>query len=121
MERIFSPYRILLLIVFFAFMGRFFVAVNTEVIAVDSVEYVRLAKAFASGDYMGTLDVKRPPLYPALMGLASFIIPDFPLAGRLVSLVFGALTVVLVYFLGRRVFDEKTGLVAAAFAAMPPY
>ena len=102
-------------------MGRFFVAVNTEVIAVDSVEYVRLAKAFASGDYMGALDVKRPPLYPALMGLASFIIPDFPLAGRLVSLVFGALTVVLVYFLGRRVFDEKTGLVAAAFAAMHPY
>ena len=79
-------------------MGRFFVAVNTEVIAVDSVEYVRLAKAFASGDYMGALDVKRPPLYPALMGLASFIIPDLPLAGRLVSLVFGALTAVLVYF-----------------------
>ena len=76
MERTFSPYRILLLIVFFAFMVRFFVAVNTEVIAVDSVEYIRLAKAFASGDYMGALDAKRPPLYPALVGLASFVMPD---------------------------------------------
>jgi len=121
LERTFSPCRVLLLIVFFAFILRFFVAVNTEVIAVDSVEYIRLAKAFSSGDYMGALDVRRPPLYPALIGLASFVVPDFEFAGRLVSLVFGALTAVLVYFLGRRVFDEKTGLVAAAFVAAHPY
>ena len=57
-------------------MVRFFVAVNTEVIAVDGVEvYPRLAKAFASGDYMGALDAKRPPLYPALVGLASLSCP----------------------------------------------
>lgn len=121
MERTFSPCRVLLLIVFFAFILRFFVAVNTEVIAVDSVEYIRLAKAFSSGDYMGALDAKRPPLYPALIGLASFIMSDFESAGRLVSLVFGTLAIPLVYFLGRRVFDEKTGLVAAAFAAAHPY
>ena len=47
--------------------------------------------------------------------------PDLEFAGRLVSLVFGTLTAVLVLLLGRRVFDEETGLVAAAFAAMHPY
>ncbi|MFZ3072809.1 MAG: glycosyltransferase family 39 protein [Thermodesulfobacteriota bacterium] len=121
MERTFSPCRILFLIVFFAFIVRLFVAVNTEVVSADSVEYIRLAKAFASGDYMGALDVRRPPLYPVLIGLASFVAPDFELAGRLVSLVFGVLTVAMVYLLSRRVFNEKTALIASAFAAVHPY
>lgn len=43
------------------------------------------------------------------------------LAGRLLSVVCGALTIVAVYHLGRRVFDRAVGLSAAAFVAVAPY
>jgi hypothetical protein len=42
------------------------------------------------------------------------------LAGRLLSAIAGALTVVVVALLGRTVFGRRTGLVAAAFLAVAP-
>ncbi len=40
--------------------------------------------------------------------------------GRLVSVLFGLLTVVLVYFLTKRIFDRKSALLASLFLALSP-
>lgn len=42
--------------------------------------------------------------------------PDVTLAGRVLSGIFDTITVFLVFLLGRRLRDERTGLLAAAFA-----
>lgn len=42
------------------------------------------------------------------------------LAGRLLTVLCGTLTVLAVYALGRRLYDRATGLVAAAFMAVSP-
>jgi hypothetical protein len=52
---------------------------------------------------------------------AFFVDPTFHyLAGRVLSVVFGAATIVAVYRLGSRLFDRPAGLAAAAFLAVSP-
>ena len=46
---------------------------------------------------------------------------DIYLAGRLLGVACGTLTVVAVYVLGRRLFDRITGLLAALFLAVAPF
>lgn len=45
---------------------------------------------------------------------------DYILAGRGVTLVCGLLTIPVIYSMGRMVFDNRTGLLAAAFYGMAP-
>ena len=61
-----------------------------------------------------------PPLYPTFLGLVSLVGFDSPLAHRLASCVMGALGVVLVGYLGRRLGGDRVGLLAAGLAAVYP-
>ncbi len=53
--------------------------------------------------------------YPAI-----FPHPEYILAGRMVSAVFGVGIVLLVFMLGRRLSGERVGIVSALFAALLP-
>jgi 4-amino-4-deoxy-L-arabinose transferase-like glycosyltransferase len=61
----------------------------------------------------------RPPLWPLVLKLARGFSAD-PFAGRLLSVALGALFVVLVFALARRLFDRKTAWAAALIAAFYP-
>ncbi len=50
------------------------------------------------------------PLHLYVVGLALKVVPDRALAGRLVSLLFGALAVVPLFSLTRRLFDWRAGV-----------
>src|SRR3954451_18740906 len=63
---------------------------------------------------------EKPPLYPALLALPSWVGLDSYAAHRVVSCLLGAAAVVLIGLLGRRVGGARVGLVAAALAAMYP-
>jgi 4-amino-4-deoxy-L-arabinose transferase-like glycosyltransferase len=47
--------------------------------------------------------------------------PDFELAGKLVSSFFGILIIFPVYFLGKRIFDEKIAFLSSIFLVIHPY
>ena len=68
-----------------------------------------------------------PPGYPALVAAVAWTvwhtpIPDGDLVRAIeyVQAVIGALTILLVFLLARRVFDVRTGLIAAAIVAFYP-
>jgi 4-amino-4-deoxy-L-arabinose transferase-like glycosyltransferase len=61
-----------------------------------------------------------PPLYPLVLSALSAVGADSTLWHRALGLPLGALTIVLVGVLGRRVGGDRTGLVAAAVAAAYP-
>jgi 4-amino-4-deoxy-L-arabinose transferase-like glycosyltransferase len=63
---------------------------------------------------------EKPPLYPAVLALFSWLGLDSYAAHRVVSCVLGAAAVVLIGMLGRRVAGDRIGLLAGAIAAVYP-
>ena len=63
---------------------------------------------------------EKPPLYPALLALPSWVGLDSVTAHRVATCLMGAALVALVGLLGRRVAGERAGLIAALIAALYP-
>lgn len=63
---------------------------------------------------------EKPPLYPAVLALFSWLGLDSVNAHRVVSCVLGTAAVVLIGMLGRRVAGDRIGLIAGALAAVYP-
>ncbi len=69
----------------------------------------------------GRLSAARPPLYPIFLYLVYYVFgAGNLLAVRLVQAVLGALTAVLTFVLGRKVFTAKVGVWASLFLALYP-
>lgn len=62
-----------------------------------------------------------PPLYYWLVKSWSAMFNYSPEGIRFFSLVFGVLTVISIYWMGRRLFDTRAGLLAAAITAISPF
>jgi 4-amino-4-deoxy-L-arabinose transferase-like glycosyltransferase len=63
---------------------------------------------------------EKPPLYPAVLALPSWLGLDSYAAHRVVSCLLGAAAVVLIGLLGRRVAGDRIGLLAAVVGAVYP-
>ncbi len=89
-------------------------------VAYDEVNYAKLG---VSGYLNGLADILHTywsPLLPAFITFFCNFFSDYELAGRMVSVLAGMLLVVPVYFLGKTVYDQTVGIVAAAFVAIFP-
>src|SRR3954470_13604975 len=95
----------------------------------DGLEFHLLGNQLANGDgYIQPLLVSpghvptadKPPLYPLLLALPSLVGWDSLVAHRVTSCLIGAVLVVAVGLLGRRVGGERVGLIAATLAAVYP-
>ena len=94
----------------------------------DALEYDYLAQAIAAGeDYprtgyllQGGPTAVRGPGYPYLLGGVYALSGDSRSAGRLAGAALGALAVLLLYLLVKRIWGRRVGLVAATMAAVFP-
>jgi 4-amino-4-deoxy-L-arabinose transferase-like glycosyltransferase len=118
----------LVIITCVGFLARLYVALNAVSITGDSPGYISMAMEFLGEeplilekDFWAGLSAIRRPLYPMLLGLTSFLVEDYELAGRTVSLVLGTLIIPLGFYMGRLVYDERAGLTLALFLAVHPY
>jgi 4-amino-4-deoxy-L-arabinose transferase-like glycosyltransferase len=82
---------------------------RTYVISMDGAfQYIPMAKNFVSGLFSkGLREYGQQPLYPFFIAMVSHLVTDFEVAGKLVSTLFGVLMIFPVYFLGKRIFDQK--------------
>jgi Gpi18-like mannosyltransferase len=95
---------------------------RTYVISLDGAyQYIPIAKDFSLGFFRKALSHNQQPLYSLIVALVSRWVPDFELAGKLVSSFFGILLVIPVYFLGKRIFGEKIALISSFFLVIHPY
>ncbi len=102
----------------FSFLIRIPLLIYPEVIHVDGVLYVRHARQILSWDW----SVGRThPFYPSLIALFHFLTPTDEVAGIWVSVIFGALLILPVFYLGKTFFNERVGLLAALFATVHPF
>lgn len=109
------------LIVLIALTIRLYLSLTSYCIAGDGVAYLGMARDFAAGAPSRALASVFSPLYPLIVALAHELIPDWELAGSLVSTILGSAAVATVYLLTRDAFErEALAIGAAALVAIHP-
>ncbi|MBM4277109.1 MAG: glycosyltransferase family 39 protein [Deltaproteobacteria bacterium] len=95
---------------------------RTYVVSLDGAfQYIPIAKDFVSGLYGKALSHNQQPFYSFIIAFVYTWIGDFELAGKLISTLFGILLIFPVYFLGKRIFDQKIAFLSTLFLAIHPY
>jgi 4-amino-4-deoxy-L-arabinose transferase-like glycosyltransferase len=93
------------------------------VLNADGAEYARCAENLLRGRFDGIWsrpEVIFPPLYPILIAAASFFTRDIEAAARTVSTLCGALLVIPVFYLVRRLYGQRVAVIATSIVALHP-
>ena len=96
---------------------RVWLAAGNAGLTMDSPLYVRMGEAFRGGQ---TVAGPAHPGYPALLAIASLVVPGREWPGRVVSLVAGLALVALSYALARRRLPPGWSATAAWLVALHP-
>jgi 4-amino-4-deoxy-L-arabinose transferase-like glycosyltransferase len=116
-----SQKRDLIFLLCLALGVRFLVYSLTYLISIDGTAfYLRPAQYFASGQWMEGLTSGYHPVYPLLVAFLSKALGNFQLSGQMISVVFGALTVIPIYYLTKGMFHRWAGFLSALFLAILP-
>jgi len=86
--------------------------------SVDPKVYHDWATRIAAGDWVGDGVFFLSPLYPYFLAVIYSLTGPSILAAKVVQLLIGTANCLLVYSLGRQVFDARTGLLAAGMGAV---
>ncbi|MBW2040347.1 MAG: hypothetical protein JRI46_12305 [Deltaproteobacteria bacterium] len=86
---------------------RVYLFFNTFLIARDSVLYIAMANTFLEGSFVEALRYITPPFYPLLLAGMKLVITDAEIAGKLVSLLAGTCAFFPLYYLGKRIFEQR--------------
>lgn len=112
-----SHWKLLLFIITLAFGLRIFLLLYPEVIHNDGIEYIRYAKEVLTGNWTGG---KANPGYPVLIALVYPLTKNYEVAGIWISVVFGVLLVIPVFYLGKTIFNERIGILSGLVVAVHP-
>ena len=109
------------IILFVSLAVRIYLGFFTYVIQNDSVAFIRNAESFANGDFTNALRHLYHPLYPLFMAGINTFVQNMEISGTVVSVLFGTLTVVAFYLIGKNAFDRKAAFVSSIILALHPY
>jgi 4-amino-4-deoxy-L-arabinose transferase-like glycosyltransferase len=99
--------------------------VQDHIIQEEGAYYARLAENLAAGRGYTSLrenglTLIYPPLFPAAIGLLTFVGLSAETAGRLVSVVCGSALVLPIFGIAASLYDRRVALVAAVLVAVHP-
>jgi len=113
--------QILLILIGITFGLRLYAVLMAKGIAYDSAAYGFVARDFLKGNFVKGLSATLHPFYPLLISLVSFDSTNVEIAGRLISLFFGTLTLIPVFYLVKEVVGQKTAIFSGLFYSFHPY
>jgi len=119
--RLLSRNKEILILFLVTLASRVFLVLTARGIADDGCAYGELAKEIAAGNFHEAFGPTLHPLFPVFTAGASYIFQDFELSGRMVSCLFGSLTVFPLFFLVKNIFDRKIALMTVLFFIVHPY
>jgi 4-amino-4-deoxy-L-arabinose transferase-like glycosyltransferase len=91
-----------------------------KVINHDGVLYITAAQKLAGGAFKEALAIYGMPLYPLLIALTHYVIPNWIAAALAISIISSVLTIIPLYLLTKEIFCRQAALWAcAAFALLP--
>ena len=115
----YSGYVFLLVIAVLAIFLRFY-DISSEDVWLDEANSIIIAELNPSGVITRISHDASPPLYYLLLHYWMDVFGKTELALRSLSVLFGVLLVIAVYFTGKRIFSEKVGIYAALIASVAP-
>jgi len=96
------------------------ISLFTKVINHDGVLYITAAQKLAGGAFKEALAIYGMPLYPLLIALTHYVIPNWIAAALAISIISSVLTIIPLYLLTKEIFYRQAALWAcAAFALLP--
>jgi 4-amino-4-deoxy-L-arabinose transferase-like glycosyltransferase len=116
-----SEKRKILCLMGIAFLLRLYLVLTAKGIDPDGTAYLSVARDLIEKDFYKAFSNVFPPFYPFLTALLYPLTGDFELAGRLVCLILGTLTIPAIYFLGKELFGETIAFLSAFLAVFQPY
>ncbi len=113
--------QILLILLGITFGLRLYAVLMAKGIAYDSAGYGLMARDFLKGHFIKGLSSQLHPFYPFLISLVSPDTAHVEIAGRIISLVFGTLTLIPVYYFAREIVGQKGAIFSGLFYSFHPY
>lgn len=112
-----------MIIITFYLITRVYLALTyfDEYLDYDEGTYLLIARLINQG-YLPYRDIfaVHPPLYYYTLAFILRVFGDNYIIGRLFSVFIGLVSLIIAYYVGKEVRDEKLGLVLAGFLAMNP-
>ncbi|MDP2969080.1 MAG: glycosyltransferase family 39 protein [Deltaproteobacteria bacterium] len=113
--------QILLILLGITFILRLYAVLMAQGIAFDSAAYGFMARDFLKGHFTKGLSIPGHPFYPLLISLFSMDTTQVEITGRLLSLIFGTLTIIPLYYLVKEAAGQRVALFSALFYTFHPY
>jgi 4-amino-4-deoxy-L-arabinose transferase-like glycosyltransferase len=113
--------QIVLLLIAITFALRLYAVLMAQGIANDSAAYGFMARYFLKGDFIKGLTIPGHPLYPMLITLFSLDATHVEMAGRLLSLFFGTLTIIPLFYLVKGAIGQREAILTALLYSFHPY
>jgi len=107
-------------IFFIALIFRTFLMHYRFAVVFDEVNYLKLGVSGALNGFSNILHPYWSPLYPFAVMISSKFIPNYEIAGRLVSIFSGSFLAVVLFFFSGKLFGKKIGYIAASLLAVYP-
>ena len=87
-----------------------------SIVSMDSAVYLNWAQVILEQGWLGTEIFYRAPFYPYLLSIIFWFAPNNLLAVYIMQLGMSICSVVLIYSIGKRIYCERAGLIAAGFS-----
>jgi 4-amino-4-deoxy-L-arabinose transferase-like glycosyltransferase len=91
-----------------------------QVVNPDGVLYIAAARQIAAGNIEGALRLYPMPVYPLLLALVHFVIPDWIAAARIIGIAALTLAVIPLYGITAILFNRQAAFWAALCLAITP-
>ncbi|HPU29314.1 MAG TPA: glycosyltransferase family 39 protein [Syntrophorhabdaceae bacterium] len=116
-----NQYLVLLTLFLIALCARLYLALAPNVITHDGIMYIENAKLITLGDFKKIKEISFFNLYPFVMIGFQKIFINWELSGRMVSVIFGSLGVIPLFFIARKLISQNIAIMAALFFAINPH
>jgi 4-amino-4-deoxy-L-arabinose transferase-like glycosyltransferase len=114
--------QIILLLIAMTFALRLYAVLMAQGIAIDSAAYGFMARYFLKGDFIKGLSLTdAPPFYPFMIFLFSPDTTHIEITGRLLSLFFGTLTIIPLFYLVKGAMGQREAILTALLYSFHPY
>ena len=118
-------YKLLLVLFLISFILQsvFIFTFKEDPLAADGSDYYEISQNILHKQASilgGYLNLRRPPVYPFLLAIIFFLFGNQLIAAQLFQAVLIALVPVIIYLLGRLIFNEKTAVIGAVLTCFNP-
>ncbi len=86
----------------------------------DGVLYIQSAVKIAEGDLIGAVQIYPMPLYPFLICVFNYMFNDWIFSGQFINVLALALANIPLYFLARKLFDDRVALWTVVLFTLSP-